>query len=322
MNNLAVYNHHVQKYIQGSVLSTKRKNEFIEMLKDKIHEAGERFTKLFPRKQAKVLDYIMYLVSDKGIWKVGAETIAKKVGCHVNTVYNAVESLRKTDEFIVEQLKDNHNGKYVFVFKSHPNFKEIMKEVFNIELVEAVTEEVAEIIPVEEAAETVGENESVGLSVGHFVGLENAEILDAVGLDEENQASKGFNSKNLKQEDLINTANAHNLEYFSASQMALYEFIKNNEQYHPRIRENAFKIVCRVPDTYVTGAVSQSLTETNRKLLKGEQVYSISAYVLSVYEERLHGFSRTKKENVVKRTIDKAVNKVTGNIPFFNWLDN
>src|SRR5690606_15053804 len=62
--------------------------------------------------------------------KIGADKLAEKVGCSVRTVKSAVASIKETDQLVVARLADDKAGKYIFVYKEHPNFHQILKEVF------------------------------------------------------------------------------------------------------------------------------------------------------------------------------------------------
>ncbi|RUU69350.1 HTH domain-containing protein, partial [Mesorhizobium sp. M7A.F.Ca.MR.362.00.0.0] len=76
--------------------------------------------------QKLVLDEIVYFLSGKGIWKIGADKLAERVGCSERTVYNAVRAIKQTGTILVCRLADNNAGKYIFVYKDHPNFDDIM----------------------------------------------------------------------------------------------------------------------------------------------------------------------------------------------------
>ncbi|MGE7625102.1 hypothetical protein ACQKMD_19360 [Viridibacillus sp. NPDC096237] len=80
-----------------------------------------------------MLDEIIYMTSGCGVWKMGSDTLARRAKVSQSTVFNAVRALKQTDLFVVGRLADDNAGKYIFVNKLHPNFEDIMKEVFFFE---------------------------------------------------------------------------------------------------------------------------------------------------------------------------------------------
>ncbi|MGG0442894.1 cytosolic protein, partial [Bacillus mycoides] len=182
MKKLTAYNSDVQKYMQQNQLSTQKKNEIIDAIRNRIGDTNQSFESLFPArsKRKEVMDHIVYMLSGNGICKISSETLASKADCSVRTVNATVRALKETEEIIVAGLADGKN-KYVFVLKMHPNFTTIMKEVFYID-----TEQIAE------------------LNAGQVAEQKNHEPLETVGLETEKTSSNYNNSLNsfnsLKQE--------------------------------------------------------------------------------------------------------------------------
>lgn len=145
MNKFTAYNQDVQRYMMNGGCNTIRKTTILETIEQAVIMAGASFEKLFPAKSKRqaVLDEVIYYLSGSGICKVAASTLAEKVGASVRTVSAAVKSMKETGEIIVAGLADGKN-KYVFVLKSHPNFKNIMKEVFFVDYAEQIAEQIAE----------------------------------------------------------------------------------------------------------------------------------------------------------------------------------
>ena len=182
---LTAYNADVQKYMQQNRLSTQKKYEIIDAIRQHIDDTNQSFESLFPSqsKRKGVMDHIIYMLSGNGICKISAETLADKANCSIRTVTDTVRALKQTGEILVAGLADGKN-KYVFVLKTHPNFTTIMKEVFYInanQIAERTAEQVAE--------------------------QKNPETVEAVGLKDEKTSSNYTNSissfNSLKQEKIM-----------------------------------------------------------------------------------------------------------------------
>ncbi|MGE9856424.1 cytosolic protein, partial [Bacillus sp. AF62] len=83
MKKLTAYNADVQKYMQQNRLSSQKKNEIIDDIRNHINDTNQSFESLFPSrsKRKDVMDYIIYLLSGNGICKISAETLASKADC-------------------------------------------------------------------------------------------------------------------------------------------------------------------------------------------------------------------------------------------------
>jgi hypothetical protein len=137
MKKLTACNKDVQVYMDRTDLPLVTKDAILESFAQSVLASGQSFERLFPskKKQRAALDQIAYLISHgNGICKVESKTLAKakKVKCSVETVLEAVKKIKKFDEILVAGLADCNN-KYIFVFKSHPNFQDILKRVFFID---------------------------------------------------------------------------------------------------------------------------------------------------------------------------------------------
>lgn len=181
MTLLTAYNQDVQRYFQGSYCNKIRKETILSMIEEKVFEMGKSFSHLFPNKRKQVLDEIIYLLSGMGICKIGAEKLAEKVGCSTRTVKSAVASIKETDQLIVGRLADGKAGKYIFVYKEHPNFNQILKEVFFLDSLP----ETPSIAPP---------------SAPLFAPLQNAESVETVSLEGQKTSSNHINSFNSLQE--------------------------------------------------------------------------------------------------------------------------
>ncbi|WP_182103175.1 helix-turn-helix domain-containing protein [Niallia taxi] len=303
---LTAYNQDVQKYIQYSKLNKIRKDTMLDSIKEAVQGAELSFSKLFPNKQKLVLDEIVYFLTGKGIWKIGADKLAERVGCSERTVYNAVRAIKQTGTILVCRLADNNAGKYIFVYKDHPNFNDIMKHVFYIDSYEE--------------------------NAGQFAGLQNSEPIDIQGEGEENPSSNHI-IKLLKQDiiymqqsielELLDSKNDKKRElehvhtyYTNDYQFKLYHFIKSAD-YHKEINDHASIIGLRLgsnasKDTYISAI--KVLSKMNSYVTYHE-INSIPALFSSKLQEELDNFNKvTKTENEAGESNRKVV-------PLYNWLE-
>lgn len=181
MTTLNAYDEQVQLFINTHKNRNNKNysNERMKQLQQYVQQKGYVFEQLFPIKQYNVLTQLLIKLSQTGITKIAAETLAVKAECGVATVYNAVKSIKATEQIVVARLKSRgkNNGFYIFVDKLHANFKAIMHDVFSLDN-QAIKE--LDIVP--------------------FIGLDNSENVDTSALDGDFEGAKGFKDfKNLKQ---------------------------------------------------------------------------------------------------------------------------
>lgn len=183
---LTAYNMDVQRFIMGNGQSTTaKKTTILEAIETAVIATGKSFEKLFPAKtkRRQVMDDILFMVSGSGICKVGAKKLAERNNCSVRTVGTAVKHLEETGEILVAKLADGNN-KYIFIYKKHPNFIQILKEVFYLD--EA------------QISDVISEGSSE-----HISELKNSESIGAVSVESEKSTSNYNNLNNLKQEKNI-----------------------------------------------------------------------------------------------------------------------
>ncbi|MEA1853035.1 cytosolic protein [Cytobacillus sp. OWB-43] len=332
---ITAYNYDIQKYMEGQRLSTKVKNSLLDQLKDMLNKAGESFYKLFPRntKRTEVLDSIMYLLSGNGICKIESKTLANKVGCSVRTVYTAVRHLKESGLVLVAGLADGQN-KYVFVLKSHPDFKKIMQEVFYIDDLSEI--ETGENVPaavssVDQNAEPIAEQVA-----GHIAELGNAETVGIQGVEGTNPSFNLISLNINKQENKIYIQNAienelaettdHQKEleqintyYVNDLQHKLFNELKYG-QYHQQLKDSASIIGLRVGSNckrthYITAL--QAVIKINKFLLADGTVReSIPAMFTRIYRD-IKRVREVKKQKPRVREPEER----TRTLPFYNWLD-
>lgn len=311
---LTAYNKDVQRYIQhGERSGTNLKNSILAAIEESVINAGISFESLFPSKTKRkaVLDEIMFLLSGPGICKVESKTLAKKVGCSVRTVFDAVKNLKETEEVLVCGLADGKN-KYVFVLKSHPNFKSIMKEVFFIEDAEQIAGQIAE--------------------------QENAENVNSTGLDEEKTSPNYFNLINLKQERSYIQASIENdiqeskgnpvitrekLASYTANmnQLLLFDSIMDYP-FPQEIKDKAGILALRVGmDCDVRRRIHafQLLGKIASNMIDGVEIHNVVAVFTEGLDKPLDRYKDVKEKKVLevkKKLKARRVNPV----PFYNWL--
>ncbi|MFQ6340943.1 cytosolic protein [Bacillus sp. AF62] len=324
MKKLTAYNADVQKYMQQNRLSSQKKNEIIDDIRNHINDTNQSFESLFPSrsKRKDVMDYIIYLLSGNGICKISAETLASKADCSVRTVTDTVRALKQTGEILVAGLADGKN-KYVFVLKTHPNFTIIMKEVFYLD-----TDQIAEL-----HAKQVAEQK-------------NHEPLEAVSLETEKTSSNYNNSSNslhtVKQEknndiaSLIESIESEFEEsqndaqkeferihtyYVNEYQEMMYHTIKGGT-YHPTLKANASIIGLRVGsncDKSLFHLAFNALSKIDRFLKNnGILTDSVQALFTKVYSDNIK-LSRMPKKH---HTGSSNIHNTKTPIIFYNWLED
>ncbi|HDR8451311.1 cytosolic protein [Bacillus cereus] len=324
MKKLTAYNADIQKYMQQNQLSTQKKNEIIDDIRNRINDTNQSFESLFPSrsKRKDVMDYIIYMLSGNGICKIAAETLAGKANCSVRTVNATVRALKETEEIIVAGLADGKN-KYVFVLKMHPNFTTIIKEVFYVD-----ADQIAE------------------LTAGQVAEQKNAATVEAVSLEDEKPSSNYNNSINsfnsLKQEknndkvslmesienelkeaqnDVKQAFERIHVYYVNEYQEMMYHTIKAGT-YHPILKTNASIIGLRVGSNCDKGLFClafNALSKVDRFLKSnGTLMDSVQALFTKVYNDNIRLSKLHKKVNTDYSDVH---NKKTSFI-FYNWLED
>lgn len=178
MTTLTATNERVQAYLNaakenGVKPSTNAKKARMEMLQQLVASFGQFISELFPRKQAKVLDELVYLTAATGIAKISAASLAKRADVSERTVSTVVSKLKKTDDYIVARLNSGQAGKYIFVDKKNANFENIMQFVFGKDATQFATQNAVQ-----------------------FASLKPLEIVEPQGIEGENDALNCFNCSN------------------------------------------------------------------------------------------------------------------------------
>ena len=316
MTVLTAYNEDVQRIFRSGYCDKAKKRNIISAIEEKVFELGKSFNKLFPNKKAQVLDEIIYLLSGTGICTIGADTLAEKAGCQVRTVYGAVKSIKETDQLLVARLANNNAGKYIFVYKQHPNFQQILKEVFFIDSLPELKENA---VPVAD----------------HFAGLENTKSVEGVSVEGENQSSNHINFFNSLQEkefiqqyienDVQNLGENPNslakqrekISKYGANKHQLWFFDTVSSLNLPKQMKNIVGIL----------ALRLGMDADHQKALKGYRlafkialnisdkvvIESVPAVFSDGLNKPLNSYT-TKEVSAPKPTVKK--------VKFYNWLEN
>lgn len=327
------YNHSVQSFMTTNKVknSKKLKYQLFNEFKDRLEKGGRAYEELFPRVKTKVVEYIFFLTATSGIWKIGADVLAEKLGCSISSVYNTVMILKKTDTFVIARLANNGAGKYVFVSKLHPNFHKIMKEVFELS-----SEEIIALTP---TIEINNSEEKIDIK-GQFKGLENSLKPDTAGADSSFSPSYLFKSF-LKQEnkvilestDKISIKKAIDNERpksFSAQRETLIEFGANTYQmtlfelilempYAQDLKDQAYKIALRAGsdlDSTTFYKAKDAVNELAMRICNKEMdIRTFPALFEAIFKAYL---AENKISDLKILEIKTGERKV---VPFYNWLE-
>lgn len=314
------------------------KNERLDLLERHLLEEQDLYiTELFPRKQREVLDHILYITSVSGISKVSINTLVNKTEVSRRTVCSAVSNLKLTNQFIVGRLGDGNAGKYIFVDKLHPNFKEIMSDVFKLDVNTFINEnEVAATIEpelndneVEESIQVI-ENpvkDAIKKEIDNEEVLSVAEQKEKITEYSTNEYQRQFFDfilslpkvptvvLNSAYKIALSVGSNATLKEFTVASQVIFDFISDLErgrlEVNTSIRalfEHAF--INRLKDSQVTSSPTESPTEVQD--IANLDYNSISYNWIDEREDR---------ENISMNQ-HQPENNVIIPIWEYNWLDN
>ncbi|MEH7219704.1 cytosolic protein [Bacillus toyonensis] len=323
MKKLTAYNADVQKYMKQNQLSTQKKNEIIDAIRNRISDTNQSFESLFPSrsKRKNVMDHIIYMLSGNGICKIAAETLATKADCSVRTVNATVRALKETEEVIVAGLADGKN-KYVFVLKMHPNFTTIMKEVFYVDaehIAELNAGQVAEQKNTKTvkavSLETKKTSSNYNNSINSFNSLKQEKNNDRVSLMESIE-----NELKDAQNDIQKEFERVHTYYVNEFQEMMYHTIKSGT-YHPTLKANASIIGLRVGSNCDKGLFRLAFNALGKidRFLKnnGTLTDTIHALFSKVYNDNIKVSKAPKKASTSNSDASKPHTKVL----WYNWLE-
>ena len=326
---LTAYNEDVQKYIEAP--NKAAKNEIIKEVKETALANGINFNALFPKgtKRYQVFDTLVYLLSVGGICTISSTKLAEKAGAKTSTVYEAVKYLKELGMFLVCGLADGKN-KYVFVYKNHRDFREILVNVFYADF--EVIQEETEGLVFDQNEEQNGEQ-----TEEH----QNAESVESQGIDGDKtdpihnisfifkQESNIYKQaiQNEIENELLEVQNDELKEYERVATYAVNEYqtkfyhhIKAGD-YHEEIRNNASILGLRLgnmatKEMYIIAM--KSVIKIDKSLRAGRTTIreSITAIFDRVYTDGIKQSLRKKPKGQALETVEKKKA-----LPFYNWLN-
>lgn len=311
MKTLTATNQRVQFYLTYTKErpTTALKRERLRQLEANLNDRDVMMDELFPHKQADVLDHILYIIAAAGIAKVGSDKLAERCGVSVRTVMSAVKALKSTGEFIVGRLIKTGGGagKYILVDKKHPNFREIMREVFSLS-----DYKLAELLAEENACQ------------------KQVQSLEAVSVESDNVSSNlniFFISKHEKHKylsediDAIQAAIEENtepsLEYVKTyatnkRQIAFYELLEAIP-YPNQVKAVRHVLALRIGsdcDDKRFYEAKNAIHSISMQILEGIQIDNVVAAFTGLLDKRM-------SYNVPKSNVPVDVRPV----PFYDWLE-
>lgn len=325
---MTVYNQPVQKFMETHRDKEYRsiKYKMLSKFKEVLESFGKLYEQCFPRVKSKIVEYIFFLTSGAGIWKISAEAIAKKLDCSISSVYNTVSELKKTGLFVIARLANNGAGRYVFVNKLHYNFKKIMKEVFNL------SDEEIDEMSIKKEVETVEEYKNEG----HFKGQQSsANSCNARGVrryfapylfesllkqekisipDSKEATSKKVNERPKSFEEQKDTLLAFGAD---SQQMMLFEII-HSWPYPQPIKDQGYKLVLRAGTDLSAEAfhrAKDAIHEVAMRIIRNQMtIRTLSGLFESIFKNLL-------TNNVSMGTdIKERDSKLRKRMPLYNWL--
>lgn len=268
-------NEDVQRYIEQPNKSNK--NKILAEIKETALSEGINFNKLFKKgtKRHQVLDTIIYLLSSGGICKISSTKLAEKVGGSESTIFKAVKDIKKLGAFTIGGLADGKN-KYIFVYKKHPDFREILANVFYLN-----SEKITEQVTGQGSARTTDnkeiEDEKTNsiLNNNTFSKQEKDNIRESI----ENELLESPNKNQRTKEYLINPY-----------QKMLCDAIETDNFLHPKIRKVAPIIALRAGSncnekTYRIAL--KAISKVDKAIYMGTTINSIPAVFTKIYTDRI-----------------------------------
>ena len=317
---LTASNERVQAYLQGNIPpTTTAKEKRLEKFQKLLQTFGLFSSELFPNKQNNVLDEILFLTSGCGICKIGADRLAERAGVSERTVSTAVKQLKTTDQYIVARINSGRAGKYIFVDKLHPNFKEIMGFVFNLDA-EQFAYQVASLQQAENVDITVSNNtksdsnySSSFIKTSFLYNNSSLSEIDNEAVQEIQNAIDAEPAMDLDaQKEQLNQYATNEYQHLIFDTMRIFPL-------HKELENNLYKLALRIGSnsTIKEFHIAKSVMfELNMQLVQAttEIKNSITALFSSLYKEALSNADQ-QKENI------KSKNTVSPNAIFYNWLD-
>lgn len=311
---LTAYNKDVQRFINyAERCSTRLKKNIMTAIEETVLKTGISFESLFPArtKRKAVLDEILFLLSGPGICKVESKTLAKKVGCSVRTVFDAVKNLKETGEVLVCGLADGKN-KYVFVLKSHSNFESIMKEVFFIENSEQIIGHIAEQGDAENVDTTASNEGKTSPNHSNLINLkqERSYIQDSI----ENDIQESKENPVITRDKLSSyTANVNQLMFFDSI---------IDHPFPQEIKDKAGILALRIGmecDVKRRIHAYQLLVKIASNMADGVVIHNVVAVFTEGLDKPLDRYKDIREQKLINAKKTMKARRVKP-VPFYNWL--
>lgn len=318
---LTATNERVQSYLLANKPpTTKAKETRLDLFKQLIQKKiGVFLSELFPRKQEQVLDEILYLTSGSGIAKIGADRLAERADVSARTISTVVNKLKKTDQFIVARINNGQAGKYIFVDKLHPNFKEIMNVVFNIDAYQ-LAYQFASL----EKSETVDTTDSNGdiLGSNHLSSIINTSFLNNKYNNNQldNDAVQEI-QKEIDNEPVMDLNEQQKMieQYATNEYQKLYFKTMNMIPLHEEIMSSLYKMALRVGSDATNKhfhAAKTATLELNMQL--HQRTTNIRESVISLFTTM---YKNLLNQQLVPEAGETPIKIESNKIVFYNWLD-
>jgi hypothetical protein len=314
MKLLTCYNQDLQRYnykLTAKDFSRDRKNELLAGLKEIIHKTNRSFYKVFPDKKRQVVDEIYYLLTGSGINTIHTRTLMKKFGIKSRTtIVEAVAEIKASGQVLVCRLGNGHAGTYVFVLKDHPNFKEIMREVFFVEVAENEPNEQ----PFEQQNEHLQNSKTVETVSVEVKKTDPINLISLSFKQVSNNIQKFIEDESLDIKDLKQELEYLDTYTVNEYQIKMYHYIKA-KNFHEQIEDHAVILGLRVGsncsarDFFVAKTIVKTM---NRWIENGMEIGSIPGLFSDQYEKEL--------KDIKKRQIQEPT-KHESPLPFYNWLE-
>lgn len=315
---LTANNERVQAYMLGNTPpSTNAKRKRLDLFKELLEKAGTFLSELFPNKQEHVMDEILYLTSGCGIAKIGADRLAERTNTSIRTVSTVVSKLKKTSQYIVARINSGRAGKYIFVDKLHPNFREIMDVIFRIDASQFAYQ-VACLTP-SQNVDVTGSNDENSSSNHNNQFIKTSLIYNnslANQLDEE--AVQEIQSQIDDEPVMVLDAQKEQLEQYATNeyQHLLFDTMRILPL-HKEIENNLYKISLRVGSNATIREyhlAKDAVFELNVQLIQSTTTIkqSIVALFEALYKEAL---SKPEKQTEPEQP------SASPNSIFYNWLE-
>lgn len=323
-----INNKAVQLFITYSNNSCSKqvKEQRLKLLESELLKQGIYIDDLFPMKQYKVLEHIMYCLSANGIIKTSIEHLSTKLHVSERTVSNCIKALKSTDQFLFTRLKTRitNNGKLVIIDKLSEHFSVIMSDVFNLDTVE-YTKLYASRDLSENGDITILESEN--RTFNYINCLKSFKTSSLIINNSNSYTDSTVKSINLEPAISLDEQQLRLQTYATnQNQLMFFEFMKSLPL-HTQIEQNLYKIALAIgSDATINEFIiaKDVLNELNLQLCKRST--TITTSIRSLFES-MYKQVRKQRENVSKHEFEHTEifnfdnTPVVKKVQFYNWLE-